>query len=117
MFVDDAQFFNYEENNSALVISSVGGLIVSGSSPVAAGFTAVVSSAGTIQSLSITNSGSGYSGSSITVSISAPQSIGVGVGTTATATATLTNGQVTSTTIINPGFGYTQSAPPQVLAV
>ena len=116
LFVDDAQFFNYEENNSALVISSVGGLIVSGSSPVAAGFTAVVSSAGTIQSLSITNSGSGYSGSSITISISSPQSIGVGVGTTATATATLTNGQVTSTTIVNPGFGYTQSAPPQVLA-
>lgn len=83
LFVDDAQFFNYEENNSALVISSVGGLIVTGSSPVAAGLTAVVSAGGTIQSLSIISAGSGYVGSAITVSISAPPSVGVGVGTTA----------------------------------
>ena len=116
LFVDDAQFFNYEENNSALVISSVGGLIVTGSSPVAAGLTAVVSAGGTIQSLSIVNAGSGYVGSAITVSISAPPSIGVGVGTTATATAIITNGQVTSTTITNQGFGYSQNNPPQVLA-
>ena len=116
IFVDDAQFFNYEENTSSLIISSFGGLIVSGTSPVAAGLTAIVSAAGTIQSLSITNAGSGYVGSAITVSISAPPSVGVGVGTTATATATLTNGQVTSTTIVNSGFGYLQSAPPQVLA-
>ena len=116
LFVDDAQFFNYEENNSALVISSVGGLIVTGSSPVAAGLTAVVSAGGTIQSLSIVSAGSGYVGSAITVSISAPPSIGVGVGTTATATATITNGQVTSTTITNQGFGYSQNNPPQVLA-
>jgi hypothetical protein len=116
LFVDDAQFFNYEENTSSLVISSFGGLIVTGSSPVAAGITAVVSAGGTIQSLSIISGGSGYVGSSVTVSISAPPSIGVGVGTTARATATITNGQITSTTIINPGFGYSQSAPPQVLS-
>lgn len=115
LFVDDAQFFNYEENNSALVISSVGGLIVAGSSPVAAGITAVVSVAGTVQSLNIINSGSGYVGSAITISISAPSSIGVGVGTTARAIAIVTNGQITSTTIINPGFGYSQNTPPQVL--
>jgi hypothetical protein len=115
LFVDDAQFFNYEENTSSLVITSFGGLIVTGSSPVAAGITAVVSAGGTIQSLSIVSGGSGYVGSSVTVSISAPPSIGVGVGTTARATATITNGQITSTTITNPGFGYNQSAPPQVL--
>jgi hypothetical protein len=116
LFVDDAQFFNYEENNSVLVISSVGGLIVTGDSPVAAGLTAVVSAGGTIQSLSIVSSGSGYVGSAITVSISAPPTVGVGVGTTATATATITNGQVTSTTIVNQGFGYSQNNPPQVLS-
>ena len=116
LFVDDAQFFNYEENNSVLVISSVGGLIVTGDSPVAAGLTAVVSVGGTIQSLSIVSSGSGYVGSAITVSISAPHAVGVGVGTTAAATATITNGQVTSITIVNPGFGYSQNNPPQVLA-
>ena len=116
LFVDDAQFFNYEENTSSLVISSFGGLIMTGSSPVAAGLTAVVSAGGTIESLSIVSGGSGYVGSSVTVSISAPPSIGVGVGTTARVTATITNGQITSTTITNPGFGYNQSAPPQVLA-
>lgn len=114
IFVDDAQFFNYEENTSSLVISSFGGLIVSGAPLVAAGLTAIVSIAGTIQSLSVVDAGSGYTGSSISLSISAPPSIGVGIGTTARATATITNGQITSTTITNPGFGYT--IPPQVLA-
>jgi hypothetical protein len=115
LFVDDAQFFNYEENNSVLIISSVGGLIVTGESPVAAGLTAVVSAGGTIQSLSIVNPGNGYVGSAITISISAPPSVGIGIGTTAKASVTIVNGQVTSTTIINPGFGYSQNNPPQVL--
>ena len=84
----------------------VGGLIVGSTNPVAAGFTAIVSAAGTISSLSITNGGSGYVGSTTSISISAPHSIGVGVGATATATATITNGVITGTTITNPGFGY-----------
>ena len=116
LFVDDAQFFNYEENTSSLVISSFGGLIVTGSSPVAAGITAIVSAGGTIQSLNIINGGSGYVGSSVTVSISAPPAIGIGIGTTAKATATIVNGQISSTNITNQGFGYNQNQPPQVLA-
>ncbi len=116
LYVDNAKFFNYEEDFSSLVVGSVGGLIVGSTNPVAAGFTAVVSAAGTVSSLSITNGGSGYVGSAITVSISAPHAIGVGVGTTATATASITNGVVTGTTITNPGFGYTFTAVPQVLA-
>ena len=116
LYVDDAKFFNYEEDFSSLVIGSVGGLIVGSTNPVAAGFTAVVSAAGTISSLSITEAGSGYLGSTTSISISAPHAIGVGVGTTATATATITNGVITSTTITNPGFGYTFTAVPQVLA-
>ena len=116
LFVDNARFFNYEEDFSDLVIGSVGGLIVGSTNPVAAGFTAVVSAAGTISSLSITNGGSGYVGSAITVSISSPHAIGVGIGTTATATASITNGVVTGTTIVNPGLGYTFTAVPQVLA-
>ena len=117
LFVDNAKFFNYEEDFSSLVIGSVGGLIVGSTDPVAAGFTAVVSAAGTISSLSIINGGSGYVGSTTSISISAPHVIGVGIGTTATATATITNGVITGTpTITNPGFGYTTSAVPQVLA-
>ena len=116
LFVDNARFFNYEEDFSSLVVGSVGGLIVGSTNPVAAGFTAVVSAAGTISSLSITNGGSGYVGSTTSISISAPHAIGVGVGTTATATGTITNGVITSTTITNPGFGYTFTAVPQVLS-
>ena len=116
LFVDNAKFFNYEEDFSSLVIGSVGGLIVGSTNPVAAGFTAVVSVAGTISSLAITNGGSGYVGSTTSISISAPHAIGVGIGTTATATASITNGVITGTTITNPGFGYTHLAVPQVLA-
>jgi len=116
LFVDNAKFFNYEEDFSALSNIVVGGLIVGSTNPVAAGFTAIVSAAGTVSSLSITNGGSGYVGSTTSISISAPHSIGVGVGATATATATITNGVITGTTITNPGFGYTNVAVPQVLA-
>ena len=116
IFVDDAQFFNYEENESAITIATVDGLIVNTTSdPVAAAITAVVSAAGTISSLSITSGGSGYVGSSTDVKISAPKAVGVGVGTTATATATISNGSITSLTITNSGFGYTHTAPPQVI--
>jgi len=116
LYVDNARFFNYEEDFSSLVIGSVGGLIVGSTDPVAAGLTAVVSAAGTISSLSITSGGSGYVGATTSISISAPHAIGVGVGTTATATATITNGVITSASVTNPGFGYTRSAVPQVLA-
>ena len=115
LFVDNSRFFNYEEDNSSLVVASVGGLIVDSTEPVSAAFTATVSIGGTIQSLSITNGGSGYIGATTSISISAPQAIGIGIGTTATATATITNGVITSTNITNPGFGYTSSAIPQVL--
>jgi len=117
IFVDDAQFFNYEENESAIVINNVDAIIVNGSDPVAAAITATVSIAGTISGLTIVNGGSGYVGSSVTVTFSSPQSIGVGVGTTASATLTVTNGSLTTpVNITNAGFGYTYTKSPQVLA-
>ncbi len=118
LFVDNAQFFNYEENESAIVISNVDAIIVQGSSdPVAAAITATVSAAGTISALTVTNGGSGYTGSNVTVKISAPKSIGVGIGTTATATIPVVNGSLSgSANITNPGFGYTNTISPQVLA-
>ena len=115
LFVDNARFFNYEEDNSSLTVSSVGGLIVGAGEPVSAALTATVSIGGTIQALTITNGGSGYVGSTTSISISAPHAIGVGIGTTATATATITNGVITSASVVNPGFGYTIAAVPQVL--
>jgi len=115
LFVDNARFFNYEEDFSSIVIPNVGGLIVDSTNPVAAAFTATVSVGGTIQALTITNSGSGYVGSTTSISISSPHAIGAGIGGTATATATISNGKITGTTITNPGFGYTTTAIPQVL--
>jgi hypothetical protein len=62
IFVDDAYFFNYEENESPTPIDTVGALIVSGSPDnVSAAATAIVSQSTTqIQYLGITSSGSYY---------------------------------------------------------
>jgi hypothetical protein len=113
IFVDNAQFFNYENVGSP----SFDGLIISGSvDAVSAAVTAVVSTSGTIQSLVIGTPGSGYTGSSMDVKISAPIKIGIGIGTTATALATIgAGGTISSITIVNPGFGYTTSIIPQVI--
>ena len=78
---------------------------------VAAAATAVVSSAGTISSVVLSNGGSGYS--------TAPE-VSVGIGSTdtairATATATISGGVVTGIAISNPGTEYTSSNPPVVL--
>jgi len=113
IFVDNAQFFDYENP------TDFGAIIINGSAdPVAAGITAVVSAAGTIQSLVINSSGSGYTGNSVVVKISSPSIIGVGIGSIATATVTVSAGGTLTTpiTITNPGFGYTSSSPPKVIA-
>ena len=112
IFVDNATFFNYEGDLSI----DFDAIIISGAAdPVSAAVTAVVSAAGTIQSLSINNVGSGYTGSSLNVSISSPPRIGVGVGTTATASISIVNGSLSTATINNSGFGYSTAHPPQVL--
>jgi len=115
IFVDNAQFFNYEEDNYGITINSVDGFIVQGTDPVSAAFTATVSAAGTISAITITNAGLGYSTASVDVKIAAPSHIGVGIGSTAIATATVAGGSVTSINIINPGLGYSTANPPQVI--
>ena len=113
IYVDNAQFFNYEENESTInIVDQVSGLIIPSVDPVAAGITAIIAANGTLSQLVINEGGSGYVGSSATISIAPP----VGVGTTATATVTLTNGVITGTTITNAGTGYSVSSPPVVLA-
>ena len=115
IFVDDAQFFNYEFNNYNIAATTVDALIVDTNDPVSAAFTAIVSAAGTISSLDITNVGSGYTGNNIPISIASPGYISIGIGTTATATGTVANGSITSVSITNPGLGYTRSNVPNVL--
>ena len=114
IFVDDAKFFNYEEDNYSVFISNVSGLIVQANDPVSAAFTATVSAAGTISSLNVVNAGSGYTGTA-TIKISAPKSIGIGIGTTAIATVSIVNGTIPSASIVNEGLGYLTNNPPQVI--
>ena len=116
IFVDNAEFFEYNnpEPFSALIVNGT-------LDPVSAGVSAVVSAAGTIQSLVINSFGSGYTGNSVTVSISPPPKPdpdkGIGVGITATAIITVgAGGTLTSPiTITNPGLGYTSLYPPKVI--
>jgi len=111
----------YDPNNAGV---PRGGVIVSfGSSNgfgyqslVSAGGTAIVSIAGTIQSISIGNSGSGYRYGSQPI-------VRVGVQTSSTGIpnieyvgiASIANGNIVSVAITNPGGGYTASNPPQVV--
>ena len=99
------------------VVVSVGSTEGFGYQPlVAAGGTAVVSGLGTITSVSIGNSGSGYRSGIQTV-------VNVGVQTLSTGTpaiefigtAAISNGNIVSVAITNPGTGYTTTNPPLVV--
>ncbi len=122
IFVDDAQFFNYEENESTIVIDTFGAQIVNNVDQVSAALTATVSAAGTISAITVVDGGSGYVGSTTSVNIAAPVGVAntlfakVGVSTYATATATITNGSIASVAVNNIGLGYTSSNPPAVIA-
>jgi len=99
------------------VIVSVGSTNGFGYQPlISAGGTAVVSTSGTIQSISIGNSGSGYRVGIQTI-------VNVGVLTSSVGipniefigTASISGGHIVSVAITNPGTGYTSSNPPIVI--
>ena len=108
------QFFNYEENNYAIAINSIEGLIVKSRSSFCCNHSNCWCFWNN-QCLTINNVGSGYSGTTLDVKFTAPLDIGVGVGTTATATVSIVNGSIDSTTITNIGFGYSVTNPPQAI--
>ena len=90
-------------------------IIISQDNKVGASATAVVSIAGTITSIVISDGGVGYT-TTPTVSISQP----IGFGTTAAqntavASATVSGGVVTGITVTFGGGGYISTIPPQVL--
>lgn len=107
----------FDINSSGLprggIIVSVGSTQGYGFQPlVAAGGTALVSVAGTIQSVSIGNSGSGYRPgiqTSITVSI-ATSSGRIPIGT-----ASALNGNIVAIAVTHVGYGYTVTNPPVVI--
>ena len=82
---------------------------------VSAGGTAIISGLGTVQSVSIGNSGSGYRSGIQTVnvgvcthSLGTPSLVNIGI-------ATVLNGHVIGVAITNPGTGYTTTNPPFVV--
>ena len=116
IFVDEIESFIYEDNNYGLSGFDVDALITSGEINVGASATAIVSAAGTISNINITNAGSGYLASP-NLTITPPIGAGttIGIGSTAFATTTISNGAVTGVTLSAVGLGYTHSNPPQVL--
>jgi hypothetical protein len=123
IYVDDANFFQYEANeDSAVNDINFSALIINDNNPVSASFTATVSAAGTISAIAVADGGSGYVGNSTSVHISQPpvpmkvSPIATGIGSTAVATANITNGTITSVTINSGGIGYSTSITPKVIA-
>jgi len=86
--------------------------IISQDTLIAAAATAVVSAAGTIQSIVLSDGGMGYTASPV-ITIATP----VGLGTTyrAQASSTISGGSVSTISVTSPGSGYTTSNPPTVL--
>jgi hypothetical protein len=116
-FTGTASSVSYDVNNSNV---PRGGIIVSVASTqgfgyqplVSAGGTAVVSISGTIQNISIGNSGSGYR--------SGMQSVNIGVTTNGTdvfvvGIASIAGGNVVGVSITNPGSDYLIINPPEVI--
>jgi len=91
--------------------------IIDNSELVSAAATAIVSAAGTIQSIVISNGGVGYTTSLLKPEISASIQYPIGIGKSGVATlkTNLVGGSISSIDVISPGFGYTQTNPPLVL--
>ena len=109
ILLDNAQFFNYEENESSVVTAYVDAVVIDDIPIVGAAATATIDSSGQVTATTVTNPGFGYTTATVEVKYSSPKNVGVGIGTTATGTATIVNGSVSVVSVANPGFGYTNS--------
>jgi hypothetical protein len=120
LYVDNVRpFFNPENESNAGGSSPLAFqnsvIIISQDDKVGASATAVVSAAGTVTSIVISDGGVGYT-TTPTVSISQP----IGFGTTAaqntaSVIATISGGVVTGIAVTFGGGGYISTTPPQVL--
>ena len=120
IFVDNAQFFNYEENSGAGEINKFNALIISGNEPTFADITANVSvGETTISSLTINDGGNGYGyvGAGSSVRLKLRSIVGSG-GSDAIIYAPISiEGSITTPfDIISAGYGYTSSNVPEVIA-
>jgi hypothetical protein len=116
IFVDDAEFFNYEENNFGLNIVSFDALVIDPIVQVSAALTATVSSSSTISDINIVDGGSGYIGIGTSLLIKMNSTSGVSENAIIYATVS-SAGTITSPfNIVNSGYGYTTDNPPQIIA-
>jgi hypothetical protein len=118
-FTGNNDYPKYDINISDLprggIIFSVGSSEGFGYQPlISAGGTAIVSTAGTIQSISIGYSGSGYRSGIQTVNVGVGYSDISGFDIEFVGIASVLNGNITSVNITNPGTGYTNTNPPNV---
>lgn len=118
IFLDNAEFFEYEASN--LDVSRIGIFVTENESDyVVPSIDSVISENGTLESIIIKSSGYGYIGTSLSLKVQSPPRVGVGIGTTAEIVISINNGEISEFsefTIINSGFGYSSSNPPQILA-
>jgi hypothetical protein len=107
-------FFNPTNENDTSVAFQNSIIIISQDNKVGASATAVVSIAGTITSIVISDGGVGYT---TAPSVSIQDSVGIGttLGVNATASSTILSDNVTNISVTNAGVGYTISNPPLVL--
>ena len=119
-FTGNDPFPTYDVNTSQLprggILFSVGSIEGFGYQPlISAGGTAIVSTAGTIQSISIGYSGSGYRSGIQTVNVGVALSDVINTEIEVIGTAVISNGEIIGTNITNPGSGYTFTNPPTVI--
>jgi hypothetical protein len=108
-------FFNPTNENNTSVAFQNSVIIISQDNKVGASATAVVSIAGTITSIVISDGGVGYT-TTPTVSISQPIGFGTtAVQNTALTSVTISGGVVTGIAVTFGGGGYISTIPPQVL--
>jgi len=72
IFVDNAQFFDYEDDYYGLTIIDFDGIIIDHNEPVPANLSPVVSAAGSVTSINIVDGGNGYTPGITSVSIAPP---------------------------------------------
>jgi len=112
-YVDNIRPFFNAINESNVSLSFQKDIrLLSQDSKVAAAATAIVSTAGTISSLVISDGGVGYT---ISPSVTIENPVGLGTTQRASVSASITSGIVTSIVITSPGTGYTYIDPPLVL--
>jgi hypothetical protein len=114
VYVDNVRpFFNQTNESSTLLTFQNKVTFIPQELKVGASATAIVSIAGTIASIQISDGGVGYS-TTPSVVIQNPVGIGTTLPVNATASALVSFGSVTSISIVNPGVGYTFTNPPIV---